>query len=179
MAEQSADSDEMLHCRVTIIDGLGNAIIQNYTMPYNINFQGFLDRLQVDTFHPLLKTHDESDYASWAKRLDFLESDKVGITKLESLIEQHKHTDYEKVAEWLWICKDRSGDIGGRFIAGEKDLKAFMALAKSKKLGHGCLMRVSLRDAPLLRRCLPSADLHDGIFSMLITLTVNNELGVS
>lgn len=133
----------MFHCLVGIIDGLGNALLYDHTMPHNIDFKDFLERLQVDAFQPLLTIHDESDYASWAKRLDFLSSDEAAIAKLETLIEQHMNTNYEQLAEWLWVCEDRDGEFGGKFITGEKEFKAFMALASSKKLGKGCLMRVS------------------------------------
>ncbi|KAJ4420128.1 hypothetical protein N0V82_004575 [Gnomoniopsis sp. IMI 355080] len=143
MVKQSSSSDKMFPCRVVIVDGLGNALLYDHTMPYNVDFEGFQKRLQIDTFHPLLRIHDESDYASWAKRLEFLSADKAAIAKLAMLIEQHKHTDYDNLAEWMWYGKDRNGDSGGRPITGEKDFNAFMALARSKKLGEGCLMRVA------------------------------------
>ncbi|KAJ4391646.1 hypothetical protein N0V93_005265 [Gnomoniopsis smithogilvyi] len=143
MFEHSATPDNIFDCHVTFIDGIGNMLLYDLPIPVNVEFEGFLTRLQVDTFRSLSSVHDESDYASWAKRLDFLSTDKPAIAKLEKLIDQHKQTDYEKLAEWLWVCEDRTGDVRGMFITGEKDFKAFMALASSKKLGKGCLMRVS------------------------------------
>lgn len=144
MEKQHTRPDKTFLCRVVIIDGLGNAFLYDNTIPYTIGFKEFLGRLQVDAFRPLLKIHDELDYASWAKRLSFLSSDEAAIAKLEVLIDQHKNTNYDNLAEWLWICADGSGDSGGKLIADEKEFQAFMALAKSKRLGKGCLMRVSL-----------------------------------
>lgn len=146
MVPQPAVTDDVFYCRVGIIDALGNAILHGHTIPYNIGFQGFLERLQVDTFHPLLRIGNDADYVSWAKRLEFLSSDLAAIAKLEFLIEQHKTTDYKKLAEWLWVCPEV--DFGGKLITGEKEFNAFMALARSKELGNGCLMRVSPQTHP-------------------------------
>lgn len=155
----------MFNCLVSIVDGLGNAFLYDHTIPYNVDFKGFLERLQVDTFRPLLTVHDEYDYVSWAKRLDFLTFDKIAIAKLEVLIKQHQNTNYEKLPEWLWIGEDRERGFRGKVIAGEKEFKSFMALAISKKLGKGCLMRASLCIPPpflslsqlLLTYALPNA----------------------
>lgn len=141
MVPQSVVIDDVFYCRVGIVDAMGNAILHGHTIPYSIEFQGFLQRLYVDTFHPLLKIDDDAGYISWAKRLEFLSSDLAAIAKLEFMIEQHKTTDYKKLAEWLWVCPE--GDFGGKLITGEKEFNTFMALARSKKLGNGCLMRVS------------------------------------
>lgn len=141
MCPQSTAADDAFHCRVGITDALGKITLYGHTIPYNTDFNGFLEQLSMDPFHPLLRIGDCADYASWAKRLEFLSSDKAAIVKLEFLIEQHKTTDYEKLAEWLWLCGD--GDGGGKLITGETEFNAFMALARSKKLGNGCLMRVS------------------------------------
>lgn len=145
MFPQTTAPEDAFHCRVGIIDALGNMILYAHTIPYNTGFNGFLEQLSMDPFRPLLKIGDHADYASWAKRLEFLSSDKAAIAKLELLIEQHKTTDYEKLAEWLWACGDGNGESGGKLITGETEFNAFMALAKSKKLGQGCLMRVSLQ----------------------------------
>lgn len=145
MFPQSTVTEDTFHCRVGIIDALGKIILYGHTIPYNTDFNGFLEQLSMAPFHPLLRIGDHDDYASWAKRLEFLSSDKAAIAKLELLIEQHKTTDYEKLAEWLWVCGDGDSDSGGKLITGETEFNAFMALAKSKKLGQGCLMRVSLQ----------------------------------
>lgn len=141
MFPQTTAPDEVFHCLVGIIDALGNIILYEHSISYDTDFNGFLEQLSMDPFHPRLRIGDDADYFSWAKRLQFLSSDKDAIAKLDLLIEQHKTTDYEKLAEWLWIRGD--GDNGGELITGETEFNAFMALARSKKLGNGCLMRVS------------------------------------
>ncbi|CAN8096995.1 unnamed protein product [Discula destructiva] len=138
-----ARPNEVHPFKLVRVDGLGNDYLYDFELPYDIDYRGFLLKIELRFgAQPCFKIHDESDYINWAKRLKLLSIDKDRITNIQTLIEKYKSTDFEKLWEWMWWpgCHSSSSIT----IEGDETFNALMAKAKAGELDEkGCFMRLS------------------------------------
>lgn len=141
--------------KLVLVDGLGKGHVFDFELPYDIEYRGFLLRVEWKFgAQSRVKIHNDSDYVNWAKRLAILPQDDPAVARIQQHIAQYKSTDFKDLAEWMWVAP-------GKIVIDSQDtFGALMAKAKAGELhSEGCFMRVSLRrpfHTPTLPHCFSS-----------------------